>query len=160
MLVAIGGVVAALVILTNGGRLDQHEYVQHFGTNDERSSAETQAQEVPDRARLQPGVGHGRRAERHGDQPARAPRRPEARRCRLQAGRRATAADQTHQTTIVAYMPGHQRDASQVAAALKLEPASVQAVDPSTQAVACPAGTAACTATVVVTVGADLANIQ
>ena len=74
-----------------------------------------------------------------------------------------TAADQTHTTTIVAYAPGHQRDATKVAAALSRGPASVQPIDASTQAVVsaapCPNGTP-CTATVVVTAGSDLANIQ
>jgi hypothetical protein len=71
----------------------------------------------------------------------------------------ATAADQTRTATVVAYLPGHQRDALAVANSLKLGPASVQPIDQSTQAVACPPGTA-CAAGVVVTVGSDLANIQ
>ena len=70
-----------------------------------------------------------------------------------------TAADQTHTSTIVAYMPGHKRDATKVAASLNLGPASVQAIDPATQQVVCPSGSP-CAATVVVTAGADLANIQ
>jgi hypothetical protein len=71
-----------------------------------------------------------------------------------------TAADQTHQSTIVAYMVGHQRDAAAVATALGLKQSAVQPVDQSAQQVACPAGTASCTATTVVTVGADLSTIQ
>ncbi len=71
----------------------------------------------------------------------------------------ATAADQTRTATIVAYLPGHQRDALAVAKSLKLGPASVQPIDQNTQAVACPPSTA-CTAGVVVTVGSDLATIQ
>ena len=71
----------------------------------------------------------------------------------------ATAADQTRTATVVAYLPGRQRDALAVAKSLKLGPASVQPIDQSTQAVACPPGTA-CSAGVVVTVGSDLANIQ
>ena len=67
----------------------------------------------------------------------------------------ATATDQTRTVTVVAYLPGHQNDALQVARNLKLGPASVQPIDQSTQAVACPPP-AACSATVVVTVGADL----
>jgi hypothetical protein len=67
----------------------------------------------------------------------------------------ATATDQTRASTVVAYLPGHRNDALAVASNLKLGPASVQPVDPSTQAVACPPP-AACTATVIVTVGADL----
>jgi hypothetical protein len=69
----------------------------------------------------------------------------------------ATASDQTRTTTIVAYLPGHRRDALAVASALKLGTGAVQPVDPSTQAVACPPPSA-CTAAVVVTVGADLAG--
>jgi hypothetical protein len=69
----------------------------------------------------------------------------------------ATATDQTHTSTVVAYLPGFKRDALAVAGTLKLKPASVEPVDQSTQAVACPPP-AACTANVVVTVGTDLAN--
>lgn len=70
----------------------------------------------------------------------------------------STASDQTRTATVVGYMPGHQRDALAVASALKLGSASVQPVDSSTQAVACPPPSA-CTATVVVTVGSDLASL-
>ena len=71
-------------------------------------------------------------------------------------GRVATASDQTRTATIVAYMPGHKAQALAVAKSLKLGPASVQPVDPATQAVACPVSTQ-CTSQVVVTVGTDLA---
>jgi LytR cell envelope-related transcriptional attenuator len=71
----------------------------------------------------------------------------------------ATATDQTRTATVVAYMPGHRRDALAVASTLKLGSASVQPVDQNTQAVACPPPSA-CTATVVVTVGSDLASTQ
>jgi hypothetical protein len=67
----------------------------------------------------------------------------------------ATAGDQTRQATIVAYVPGHSKDAAEVAKALKLGSASVQPIDQSTQSIACQ-GASPCTATVVVTVGADL----
>jgi hypothetical protein len=67
----------------------------------------------------------------------------------------ATATDQTRTATVIAYLPGHHNDGLAVAKSLKLGPASVQPVDQSTQAVACPPPTP-CTATVVVTVGADL----
>ena len=66
------------------------------------------------------------------------------------------ASDQTRTATVVAYMPGHKNDALAVARSLKLGPSSVQPVDASTRAVACP-GTATCSAEVVVTVGSDLA---
>jgi hypothetical protein len=69
----------------------------------------------------------------------------------------ATASDQTRTATVVAFMPGHRRDALSVAGALKLGSASVQPVDASTQAVACPPP-AACGAAVVVTVGSDLST--
>ena len=71
----------------------------------------------------------------------------------------ATAADQTRTATVVAYLPGRQRDALAVAKSLKLGPASVQPIDQGTQTVACPPGTG-CAAGVVVTVGSDLASIQ
>jgi hypothetical protein len=69
----------------------------------------------------------------------------------------ATAADQTRTTTTVAYLAGFRRDALAVAGALKLSSSTVQPVDQSTQAVACPPP-AACPANVVVTVGSDLAT--
>jgi hypothetical protein len=69
----------------------------------------------------------------------------------------ATASDQTRTTTIVAYLPGHRRDALGVARTLKLGTGAVQPVDSNTQAVACPPPSA-CTTSVVVTVGADLAG--
>lgn len=70
-------------------------------------------------------------------------------------GQVATATDQTRTATVVAYLPGHRNDGLEVARNLKLGPASVQPIDRGTQAVACPPP-APCTATVVVTVGADL----
>jgi hypothetical protein len=70
----------------------------------------------------------------------------------------ATAANQTQSATVVAYLPGFRNDALHVATALKLGPASVQPIDSSTQAVACPQPSP-CTARVVVTVGADLATL-
>jgi hypothetical protein len=71
----------------------------------------------------------------------------------------ATASDQTRTTTVVAFLPGFKRDALSVAAALKSGPSSVQPIDQSTQAVACPPP-ATCTANVVVTLGSDLASTQ
>lgn len=69
----------------------------------------------------------------------------------------ATATDQTRTATVVAYLPGHRSDAMRVAGTLRLRPASVQPIDPGTRAVACPPPSA-CTASVVVTVGSDLAS--
>jgi LytR cell envelope-related transcriptional attenuator len=74
-------------------------------------------------------------------------------------GQVATAADQTHTTTIVAYLPGHRNDALAVAHSLGLGPPTVQAVDQAAQGVACSAPSA-CTADVVVTLGTNLANTQ
>lgn len=70
-----------------------------------------------------------------------------------------TAADQTHTATVIAYMPGHQADAVQVAKSLKLSTAAVQPVDQAAKTLACPQATA-CSTTVVVTVGSDLSTIQ
>jgi LytR cell envelope-related transcriptional attenuator len=67
----------------------------------------------------------------------------------------ANASDQTRTATTVAYMPGRKRDALAVARSLKLGPASVQPLDASTRAVACPSS-GTCSAQVVVTVGTDL----
>lgn len=69
----------------------------------------------------------------------------------------ASASDATRTATVVSYLPGHGPDALQVAKALKLGSASVQRIDPSTQAIACPPPSQ-CAASVVVTVGADLSN--
>jgi hypothetical protein len=70
----------------------------------------------------------------------------------------ATATDQTRTATQVAYLPGYRSDALRVASTLKLSSAAVAPIDPATRAVACPPP-AACTANVVVTVGADLASL-
>ena len=68
------------------------------------------------------------------------------------------AADQTHTSTIVAYMaPADRRDALAVANSLKLSPRAVQPVDPTSKATVCPPAQA-CTSAVVVTVGQDLAQ--
>ena len=71
----------------------------------------------------------------------------------------ATAANQTETTTVVAYMRGgnNRTDALHIAGALGLRRSVVQPVDQSTLQVACPAPSA-CTANVVVTVGANLAT--
>ena len=70
----------------------------------------------------------------------------------------SNAADQTHTSTIVAYMaPTDRRDAVAVANSLKLSSSAVQLVDPTTKATVCPP-TQACTSRVVVTVGQDLAH--
>jgi hypothetical protein len=88
----------------------------------------------------------------------------------------ATAADQTHSTTTVAYLPGHQADARAVAAVLNLKSSAVVPVDQQAMGVACPgsgtsgtsgasgtsgtpASSSSCGADVVVTVGSDLAGL-
>ncbi len=68
------------------------------------------------------------------------------------------ASDQTHTSTIVAYVaPADRREALAVATSLKLNRSAVQAIDPTTKATACPPAQA-CASTVVVTVGTDLAQ--
>ncbi|MGN6870489.1 MAG: LytR C-terminal domain-containing protein [Solirubrobacteraceae bacterium] len=68
------------------------------------------------------------------------------------------AADQTHTSTIVAYMaPADRRDALAVANSLKLSPRAVQPVDATSKATVCPPAQA-CTSAVVVTVGQDLSQ--
>jgi hypothetical protein len=72
-------------------------------------------------------------------------------------GTAKNASDQTQTNSVVAYMaPSERRDALAVAASLKLTQASVQPVDAATKAIACPPAQA-CTTSVVVTVGSDLA---
>ncbi len=75
-------------------------------------------------------------------------------------GRIATAANQTEATTVVAYLPGakNRTDARHVASALNLRSTAVQPIDQTSQQVACPPP-GACSANVVVTVGADLATL-
>lgn len=68
-------------------------------------------------------------------------------------------ANQTQTSTAVLYMRGYKRNATSVATALKLRPASVQPIDPSTQQLACPSTSGPCKSSVVVTVGSDLANL-
>lgn len=76
-------------------------------------------------------------------------------------GRIATATNQTEPKTTVAYLPGskNRSDALHVARALDLKPTAVQPIDQTTKQVACPPP-GACTANVVVTVGADLATLS
>jgi hypothetical protein len=69
----------------------------------------------------------------------------------------ANAPDQTHTSTVVAYLTGFRRDALAVAKSLGLGATAVSPVDANTQSVACPQ-TATCTSEVVVTVGSDLAG--
>ena len=66
------------------------------------------------------------------------------------------AADQTHSSTIVAYIQGQKAAALRVASSLALRAAAVQPIDPSTQAIACPPPSP-CADDVVVTLGSDLA---
>jgi hypothetical protein len=74
------------------------------------------------------------------------------------ASKPTNAADQTHTSTIVAYMaPAYRRDAVAVAKSLKLSSSAVQLVDPTSKATVCPPAQA-CTSRVVVTVGQDLAH--
>jgi LytR cell envelope-related transcriptional attenuator len=71
----------------------------------------------------------------------------------------ANAVDQTHTSTIVAYLaPADRRDAVAVAKSLNLGASAVQPVDAATKATVCPPGQA-CTSAVVVTVGTDLAHL-
>jgi hypothetical protein len=69
------------------------------------------------------------------------------------------AADQTHTTTVVQYMPHARLDALAVATSLKLGRTSVQPVDQATRQIACPPASGPCTSAVVVTVGSDLASL-
>ena len=75
-------------------------------------------------------------------------------------GTKTNASDQTHTSTIVAYLaPADRRDAVAVANSLKLRSSAVQPVDATTKATVCPP-TQACTTRVVVTVGTDLSQQQ
>jgi hypothetical protein len=67
------------------------------------------------------------------------------------------AADQTHTTSIVAYLaPKDRRDAFAVASALKLSSSVVEPIDSATQKIACSASPLGCASPVFVTVGTDL----
>jgi hypothetical protein len=72
-------------------------------------------------------------------------------------GRVTNAVDQGLTSTIVGYLPDHRAAALLVAKSLGLGQASVQAVDPSNESVACPSSSS-CSAQVVVAVGGDLAS--
>jgi hypothetical protein len=63
------------------------------------------------------------------------------------------ASDQQRSVTVVSYFGGHEREAREVAKTLSVPSDAVQPIDRDTEA-ACAQG-ASCTATVVVTVGAD-----
>jgi LytR cell envelope-related transcriptional attenuator len=67
------------------------------------------------------------------------------------------AADQTHTTSLVQYMPREKPDAVAVAGSLKLAPTSVQPIDSATQRIACGVSPLGCSSPVIVTVGSDLA---
>jgi hypothetical protein len=73
-------------------------------------------------------------------------------------GLTTNADNQLHTTTIVGYEPGKKADALHVAKALGLSKSSVAPVDSAAQTIACASSSTPCTADVVVTVGADLAN--
>ena len=68
------------------------------------------------------------------------------------------AADQTHTSTLVQYIPRDKSDALAVASSLKLRPASVQPIDSATQRIACGVSPLGCSSPVIVTVGSDLAT--
>jgi LytR cell envelope-related transcriptional attenuator len=72
-------------------------------------------------------------------------------------GRVTNAVDQGLTSTIVGYLPGDRPAALLVAKALGLGQASVQAVDPGNESVACPSSSS-CSTKVVVSVGGDLAS--
>jgi hypothetical protein len=73
-------------------------------------------------------------------------------------GLTTNAENQLHTTSIVGYMPGDKADALHVAKALALPQSTVAPIDQSAQSIACPTTSTTCSANVVVTVGADLAN--
>jgi hypothetical protein len=73
-------------------------------------------------------------------------------------GLTTNAANQLHTASIVAYEPGKKTAALHVAKALGLSKSSVAPVDSAAQNIACAPSSTPCTADVVVTVGADLAN--
>jgi hypothetical protein len=73
-------------------------------------------------------------------------------------GLTTNAANQLHTTSIVAYEPGKKAAALHVAKALGLSKSTVAPVDSAAQTIACASSSTPCTADVVVTVGADLAN--
>ncbi len=67
------------------------------------------------------------------------------------------AADQTHTTSLVQYMPRAKPDAVAVAGSLKLGPTSVRPIDSATQRIACGVSPLGCSSPVIVTVGSNLA---
>jgi hypothetical protein len=77
----------------------------------------------------------------------------------VKGGVPSNAADQTHTSTIVEYMPNDKREALAVATALKLHANAVHPIDQGTQQIACPPSQGPCRSAVVVTVGSDLAGL-
>jgi hypothetical protein len=73
-------------------------------------------------------------------------------------GLTTNADNQLHTTSIVGYEPGKKAAALHVAKALGLSKSAVAPVDAAAQNIACAPASTPCTADVVVTVGADLAN--
>jgi hypothetical protein len=150
MLVIVGGL-AALVLVTAGSDNGQRSST---GTATSNAPGSTRAKSGFDAAKVTVSVLNGTATNELAHTIA-----ARLARAGYKEGTIATAANQTETTTKVAYLPGstNRADALHVASALKLSRSSVEPIDQSTQQVACPSS-AACTANVVVTVGADLAN--
>jgi LytR cell envelope-related transcriptional attenuator len=68
------------------------------------------------------------------------------------------AADQTHTTTLIQYLPRDKPDAEAVARSLKLGLSTVQPIDSATQRIVCSASPVGCSSPVIVTVGSNLAT--
>jgi hypothetical protein len=146
---AIAGVVVALVVLTSGGGNPASNNASATSSAPQTSHQNRAA--AVDPAKVTVTVLNGTATAGLADRIA-----TKLTGAGFKQGTVTNASDQTRTATTVAYMPGRKRDALAVAKSLKLGPASVQPLDASTRAVACPSS-GACSAQVVVTVGTDLA---
>jgi hypothetical protein len=146
----LGAIVAVLVVVTSGGGSSP----QAAATRSTNAPTATSAKSAFSPASVTVGVLNGTNVSQLAHRVEQ-----KLKRDGYKGGAVATAADQTHTTTVVAYLPGHQRDAAHVASSLGLGGGAVQPVDQGARAVACPPP-AACSATVVVTVGSDLSSTR
>jgi hypothetical protein len=141
----LAGVIAALLVVTSGGGSSHH-------------AAATRSTNAPGlRGGFNPASVTV--AVLNGTDVAQLAHRVEQKLTRTgyKGGTVATAADQTHKASAVAYLPGYQSNAMHVASSLGLPSSAVQPVDQSARAIACPPPSA-CGASVVVIVGSDLAS--
>jgi hypothetical protein len=146
----LGAVVAVLLVVTSGGGRSPHA----AATRSTNAPTATAAKSAFNPASVMVAVLNGTNVSQLAHRVE-----EKLKRAGYKGGTVATAADQTHNATVVGYLPSHQRDAAHVASSLGLGGGAVQQVDQNARAVACPPP-AACGASVVVTAGSDLSSTK